>query len=112
LDLSLPRGISDIEPERFELQAKVRTAFEEVCRLYNFNVMEPASLEHLSTLRVKSGQEIDKEIKNIVMGCYERAEQLLKKNIKRLHALAKTLLERESLTGEEIDQVIKEGAAA
>jgi len=62
LDLSLPRGISDIQPERFELQAKVRKAFEEVCRLYNFNVMEPATLEHLSTLRVKSGQEIDKEI--------------------------------------------------
>jgi cell division protease FtsH len=60
----------------------------------------------------KTAQEIDQEIKGIVMGCYERAEQLLKKNIKRLHALAKTLLERESLSGEEIDQVIKEGAAA
>lgn len=62
MDLSLPRGVSDIEPERFELQARVRTAFEDVCRLYNFQVMEPASLEHLGTLRVKSGQEIDKEI--------------------------------------------------
>jgi histidyl-tRNA synthetase len=62
LDLSLPRGISDIEPERFELQARVRASFEYVCRLYNFQVMEPASLEHLTTLRVKSGQEIDKEI--------------------------------------------------
>ena len=54
--------MSDIEPERFELQARVRTAFEDVCRLYNFQVMEPASLEHLGTLRVKSGQEVDKEI--------------------------------------------------
>jgi len=60
----------------------------------------------------KTAQEIDQEIRGIVMGCYERAEQLLKKNIKRLHALAKTLLERESLTGEEIDQIIQEGAAA
>jgi cell division protease FtsH len=60
----------------------------------------------------KTAQEIDKEIKGIVMGCYERAEQLLKKNIKRLHALAKTLLERESLTGEEIDQIIRKGAVA
>jgi histidyl-tRNA synthetase len=40
----------------------VRDAFEEVSRLYNFQVMEPASLERLSTLRVKSGQEIDNEI--------------------------------------------------
>lgn len=62
MDLSLPRGVSDIEPERFELQARVGRAFEEVCRLYNFQVMEPASLEHLGTLRVKSGDEVDKEI--------------------------------------------------
>jgi cell division protease FtsH len=60
----------------------------------------------------KTAQEIDREIRSIVTGCYERAEQVLKKNIKRLHALAKTLLERESLTGEEIDQIIQEGASA
>jgi len=62
LELSLPRGVDDIEPERFALQAKVKTAFEEVARLYNFQLMEPASLEHLSILRAKSGEEIDKEI--------------------------------------------------
>jgi cell division protease FtsH len=60
----------------------------------------------------KTAQEIDREIRGIVTGCYERAEQVLKKNIKRLHALAKTLLERESLTGEEIDKIIREGASA
>jgi cell division protease FtsH len=60
----------------------------------------------------KTAQEIDREIKKIVMGCYDRAEEILKKNINTLHSLAKTLLERESLTGEEIDQVIQEGAAA
>jgi cell division protease FtsH len=60
----------------------------------------------------KTAQDIDQEIKRIVIGCYERAEQVLKKNIKRLHALAKTLLERESLSGEEIDQLIKKGAVA
>jgi histidyl-tRNA synthetase len=40
----------------------VRSAFEEVARLYDFRVMEPASIEHLSTLRAKSGDEVDKEI--------------------------------------------------
>jgi histidyl-tRNA synthetase len=40
----------------------VRAAFEEVAALYNFKVMEPASLEHLSTLRAKSGTDVDKEI--------------------------------------------------
>ena len=62
MDLSTPRGVDDIEPGRHASQSKVRTAFEEVCRLYNFQVMEPASLEHLSTLRAKSGEDVDKEI--------------------------------------------------
>ena len=62
MDTSLPRGIRDIEPEEFQLQAKVRAAFEDVARIYNFRVMEPASIEHLSTLRAKSGEEVDKEI--------------------------------------------------
>jgi histidyl-tRNA synthetase len=62
LDLTLPRGVDDVEPGRYALQAKVVAAFEEVSRLYNFQLMEPASLEHLSTLRAKSGEDIDKEI--------------------------------------------------
>lgn len=62
MDLSLPRGVDDIEPERYARQDRVRRAFEEVSRLYNFRVMEPASLEHLNTLRAKSGEDVDKEI--------------------------------------------------
>ena len=62
MDLSLPRGVDDIQPERYALQSRVKTAFEDVARLYNFQLMEPASLEHLSTLRAKSGEDIDKEI--------------------------------------------------
>jgi len=62
LDLNLPRGVDDVEPERYSLQSKVRGAFEEICSIYNFQAMEPASLEHLSILRAKSGEDIDKEI--------------------------------------------------
>jgi histidyl-tRNA synthetase len=62
VDLSLPRGIRDIEPEEFELHRRVREAFEAVATEYNFKLMEPATLEHLATLRAKSGEEIDKEI--------------------------------------------------
>ena len=62
MDLSVPRGIDDIDPERFARQDKVRAAFESVARLYNFQLMEPASLEHLGTLRAKSGEDIDKEV--------------------------------------------------
>jgi histidyl-tRNA synthetase len=40
----------------------VQRAFEEVADLFNFRMMEPAPLEHLSVLRAKSGAEVDKEI--------------------------------------------------
>src|SRR5271157_3202672 len=52
----------DIEPDEYSRHAKVRGAFEDVARLYNFQVMEPAALEHLSILRAKSGEDVDKEI--------------------------------------------------
>ena len=59
-----------------------------------------------------TAQEIDQEVKRIVMECYERAEKVLKKNINVLHQLAESLLSRESLSGEEIDQIIQVGATA
>ena len=62
MDLALPRGVDDIEPDRYALHSRVRAAFEEVSRLYNFQLMEPASLEHLGVLRAKSGEAVDKEI--------------------------------------------------
>jgi histidyl-tRNA synthetase len=40
----------------------VRRVFEEVARIHNFKIMEPASIERLETLRAKSGEEVDKEI--------------------------------------------------
>jgi histidyl-tRNA synthetase len=62
MDLSLPRGIRDIEPEEYELHQRIRTAFEEIAATYNFRSMEPAPLETLSILRAKSGSQIDEGI--------------------------------------------------
>jgi cell division protease FtsH len=50
---------------------------------------------------------IDEEVKRIVTTCMERAEKILLENIDALHRLAKALLERETLTGDEIDKIIK-----
>jgi cell division protease FtsH len=50
---------------------------------------------------------IDEEVKRIVITCMERAEKILLENIDALHRLAKALLERETLTGDEIDKIIK-----
>jgi cell division protease FtsH len=50
---------------------------------------------------------IDDEIKAIVMQSYERAKDILFKNVEKLHRLATTLLEKEVLDGQQIDQVIQ-----
>ena len=53
-----------------------------------------------------TAQEIDQEIKAIVMHAMNRAESILNENIELLHSLSNELLEREILDGEEIDKII------
>ncbi len=55
----------------------------------------------------KTAQEIDNEIKKIVVTCMDRAESILKENIDVLHKLSKELLEREILDSEEIEKIMK-----
>jgi cell division protease FtsH len=50
---------------------------------------------------------IDAEITRIVMDAAARARQILDENIEKLHALARALLERESLDGEEIARILR-----
>ncbi|PYM68649.1 MAG: cell division protein FtsH [Candidatus Rokuibacteriota bacterium] len=49
---------------------------------------------------------IDSEIKRIVTDCAARARQLLDTNLEKLHILARALLERETLDGEEINRIL------
>ena len=53
-----------------------------------------------------TAQEIDAEVKKIVMENYNRAKKLLEDNIDLLKELAEALLERESLSGVELDQIL------
>jgi cell division protease FtsH len=55
------------------------------------------------TLRI-----IDEEIKRIVEWAERRAEEILKESIEKLHRLAQVLLEKETISGEEIDKIIKD----
>ena len=52
---------------------------------------------------------IDAEIRRIVTDCASKARQILEENLERLHALARALLERESLDGEEIARILRAG---
>ena len=50
---------------------------------------------------------IDKEINKLVRGAEEIAKSIIEEHIKDLHKLAKSLLEKEVLTGSEIDNIIE-----
>jgi cell division protease FtsH len=50
---------------------------------------------------------IDSEIKRIVVESAARARHMIETNLEKLHALARALLERESLDGEEIARILR-----
>ena len=50
---------------------------------------------------------IDNEVRGIVERAYNKAMELLRENIDKLHLLAKTLLEREVLDGDQMDRLLK-----
>ena len=76
-------------------------ADEEVFLGYSMNRQRQMSDE--------TAKAIDKEIRRIVEGGYDRAKQLLATHEDQLHTLAKALLEYETLSGEEIKTVLDGG---
>ena len=55
-----------------------------------------------------TAQDIDGELRRIVTNCFDRARRILRDNNDVLHAIAKNLLEKEVLDGQEIDRIIEE----
>ena len=51
------------------------------------------------------GAMIDKEIKSLISNAYNTSEELLKKNVNKLHAVASTLLEKEKIDGKEFEEI-------
>lgn len=62
MEYTIPRGLRDIAPEEAASAEIVREAFFDTCRLFDYKVMEPSSLEMLETLEAKSGPAIRDEI--------------------------------------------------
>ena len=59
-----------------------------------------------------TAQDIDGELRRIVMDCFERAKSIVYNNINILHGIANRLLDKEVLDGQEIESLIKEYANA
>ena len=55
-----------------------------------------------------TASQIDIEIRDIVLSAYRTAETILKENIEKLHKVAKLLIEKEKITGDEFEAIFKE----
>jgi cell division protease FtsH len=49
---------------------------------------------------------IDEEVRRIIDGCYQRAETILRENESKLHLMAESLIEYETLTAAQIDDIM------
>jgi cell division protease FtsH len=56
----------------------------------------------------ETGTEIDKEVREIISKCYERAKELISENRDILDRIAGVLIERESITGKEFMAIYNE----
>ncbi|WP_149541343.1 ATP-dependent zinc metalloprotease FtsH [Siccirubricoccus phaeus] len=65
------------------------------------------SVTQSKNLSEETARQIDAEIRRIIDEAYAKARQILSENIDELHLLAKGLLEHETLSGDEIRQVIR-----
>jgi cell division protease FtsH len=55
----------------------------------------------------QTAQLIDQEVRALVEGSYNRALSLLRDNVDKLHLLAKALLEREVIDGDQMDRLLR-----
>jgi len=55
-----------------------------------------------------TAQMIDQEVRRIVTESYRKTRELIEGNLEFLHKMANALLERETLTGEDIDEIMRD----
>jgi len=53
-----------------------------------------------------TAQKIDEEVRNIVTQAYDKTYQLIKDNLDALHKMANSLLEKETLDSDDIDEIM------
>jgi cell division protease FtsH len=55
---------------------------------------------------------IDKEVRRLIEDAHAKTEEMLKNNLDKLHIIAEALIERETLEGEELQQLLDNGKIA
>ena len=64
-------------------------------------------LIHHKNFSEDTARQIDAEVREIVESCHAKAKELLSQNIEFLHVIAKALLERETISGADIDRLMR-----
>jgi len=59
-------------------------------------------IQHRREVSEQTAQLVDAEVKRVITNAYERAKEVLSENIDLLHTMAQALLERETLSAEDI----------
>jgi ATP-dependent metalloprotease len=91
-----------------DLRQATRLAREMVTKYGFSDVVGLASAEYGEYgLSQDTRTRVEDEVKRLLSEANARATAMLKKHEKELHALAKTLLERETLTGAELRRLVK-----
>ncbi len=67
------------------------------------------SVTQRKSMSDETAKLIDQEIRRLIDNAESHARKILKKNIKHLHNLAKALLEYETLSGDEVSELISKG---
>lgn len=88
-------GMSDLGPMQLEHQEAASFLGRDYNKTRNFS----DTVAH----------EIDEEMRKIINGCYEKAKKIIKENKDLLTLIAETLIEVETLTKEQIEQLVKDG---
>lgn len=67
------------------------------------------SVTQTRSMSEETSRVVDEEVRHIVDSCYKDAEKILKDKSASLHALAEALLEFETLSGDEIKDLLEKG---
>jgi len=64
-------------------------------------------IQHRREVSEQTAQLVDAEVKRVITNAYDRAKAVLSENLDLLHTLAQALLERETLTAEDIKMIAR-----
>ncbi len=88
-------GMSDLGPVQYEQKTEGVFLGRDYGKTKNFSD--------------KVAHEIDEEVRKIIEECYQKAKKILKENKDLVSILAEALVDKETLTKEEIDLIVKNG---